>query len=298
MVLTPDVERGGVTIRTLCTASGMQEQDMSICSDVQLVDGIDSIAHTEFFPPPRDDAVAQALEKSDWYAVHVGDGMTAAAVLAPGKHPFTVGKPVKMADVNHFHFSTDHLGENLLRATARQHGKFLTGVLQPCAGCVEAKGVRAGVLQRTTSHAARPMETMHIDLAGPYDASMGGSVYLIMFVDSALRWMRPFGIENKSETTAHVNKFIADMNHMGLPRCFCMDNGEEFTSRSYVDFCDFAGILREHTAPGRPQQNAVVESAIWRAMKGGHAARGKIQRRFPDVDLRRTLNLGASGNRL
>ena len=297
-VPTPEVERGGVTIRPLCTAPGMQEPDMSIYSDVQIMDGIDSTAHTEFFPPPLNESVAQALDKSDWHALHVGDGMTAAADLAPGKRPFTVGKPVKMVDINHFHFSTGHLGENLLRATALQHGIISTGVLQPCAGCVEAKGVRAGVPRRTTSRAARPMETAHIDLAGPYEASIGGSVYLIMLVDSASRWMRPYGMKKKSETTAYVKKFIADMNHMGLPRCFRTDNGGEFTGRSYVDFCDSAGIRREHTAPGKPQQNAVVESAIWRAMKGGHVARREIQRLFPDVDLRRIPNLGASGNRL
>ena len=31
------------------------------------------------------------------------------------------------------------------------------------------------------------METVHIDLAGPYEASMGGSHFLITFVDSAPR---------------------------------------------------------------------------------------------------------------
>ena len=151
--------------------------------------------------------------------------MTAAAVLATGKRPFTVAKPVKMVDINHFNFSTRYLGENLLRATARQHGKILTGVLQPCAGCVEVKGVRAGVPRRTTSRAARPMETVHIDLAGPSEASMGGSVYLIMFVDSASRWRRPSGMKKKSKTTAYAKKFIADMSHVGLPRCFRTDNG-------------------------------------------------------------------------
>ena len=43
--------------------------------------------------------------------------------------------------------------------------------------------------------AGRPMETVHIDLAGPYEASMGGFLRLIMFVDSASRWMRPYGIK-------------------------------------------------------------------------------------------------------
>lgn len=142
------------------------------------------------------------------------------------------------------------------------------------------------------------METVHIDLAGPYEASVGGSVYLIMFVDSASRWMRPYGMKSKSETTAFVQKFLADMNHMGKPRCFRTDNGGEFTSRSYIDYCDSAGIRRELTAPGKPQQNAVAESAIWRAMKGGHAARREVQRLFPGIDFANIPNVGANGNRL
>ena len=77
---------------------------------------------------------------------------------------------------------------------------------------------------------------------------MGRSVYLIMFVDSALRWMRPYGMR-KSETTLNVQKFIADMNHMGRPRCFRTDNGVQFTSRGYVHDCGSAGTRREYV-PG------------------------------------------------
>ena len=33
-----------------------------------------------------------------------------------------------------------------------------------------------------------------------------------------------------------VQRFLADMNDMGTPRCFRTDNGGEFTSRSYTDF--------------------------------------------------------------
>ena len=134
---------------------------------------------------------------------------------------------------------------------------------------MEAKGVRVGVPRRKSSRAGRPMETVHIDLYGPYEASMGGSIHLIMFVGSASRWMRPYGMRRKSETTTYVQKFFADINAMGRPRCFRTDNGGEFTGRSFVQFCDSAGISRECTALGKPQQNAVVESAIWQAMKGG-----------------------------
>ena len=135
-------------------------------------------------------------------------GLTAAAVLAPGLRPFSVGKPRKMTDINAFYFSSGHLNERLLRVTAKQQGVTLTGVLQPCGGCLEATCVRAGVPRRTTSRAGTPMETVHIDLVGPYQASLGGSVYLIIFADSASTWMRRYGMKSKLETTIFMQTFL------------------------------------------------------------------------------------------
>ena len=68
-------------------------------------------------------------------------------------------------------------------------------------------------------------DAVHIDVTGPYEASVGGSVYLIKFVDSTSRWMRPYGIRKTSETTTHVRKFVAGINNMGRPHCFRTDNG-------------------------------------------------------------------------
>ena len=65
-------------------------------------------------------------------------GMTAAAVFAPGRRPFTVGKSTKSLDANHFRVSSSHLNKPLLRETDQQRGMTLTGVLQPCGGCFEA----------------------------------------------------------------------------------------------------------------------------------------------------------------
>ena len=96
--------------------------------------------------------------------------------------------------------------------------------------------------------------------------------------------MRPYGMARKSETAKYVQKFIADMNNQGRPLFFRTDNGGEFTDWSYVNFCDSAGIHREYTAPGKPQQNALVDSTIWRAMKGGHAVRREIRRLCPGID--------------
>ena len=143
---------------------------------------------------------------------------------------------------------------------------------------MEVKRIRAETPRRTTSRTGRPMETVYFHLSGPYGAFLDGSVYLIKFVDRATRRMRPYGIMRKSETTAYVQTCLADMNGMGRPNGFRTDNGGEVISRDYVDYCDSPGIRREYTAPGKPQQNTIVESAVWRAMKGGHAARFEIGR--------------------
>ena len=79
------------------------------------------------------------------------------------------------------------------------------------------------------------METVLIDLFARYEASLGGSVYLIMFVERASRWMRPYGMRRKSENTAYVQKCLADMNGMGRSNCFRTDNGGEFISADYAE---------------------------------------------------------------
>lgn len=73
-------------------------------------------------------------------------------------------------------------------------------MLQPCGTCLNAKGVGAGVPARTITRETRPMEIVHMDLAGPYEPSMCGSAYLIMFVNRA-SWLRPYRIARISNAS-------------------------------------------------------------------------------------------------
>ena len=202
--------------------------------------------------------------------------MTAAA-LNPGTM-----KHVKVVDINHLHVSLDHAHASVLQATARQHGFRLMGQLVSCSACSMAKGNRAPTAHHTTARAKRPMELIHIDTAGPFPASLRGSRYVVMFVDSASRLQRPYGTRDKSAAAilAVVKCFIADM---GVPRAFRSDNGAEYTNHSFVEYCNNLGILHELTAPYTPQQNCPVESALWRAFKAGHAARLGISKIYPDI---------------
>ncbi|CAN0421808.1 unnamed protein product, partial [Pylaiella littoralis] len=96
---------------------------------------------------------------------------------------------------------------------------------------------------------------------GPLEASHGGSNYMVGFVDSCSRRGQVYGMRTKADLLVYVQKFIADI---GKPKCFRMDNAGENTSRRFVTFCDENAIRREYTAPHTGQQNAPVESLLWR----------------------------------
>ena len=53
-------------------------------------------------------------------------------------------------------------------------------------------------------------------------------------------------------------------------KTLCSDNGGEYTSKEFEDFCKDVGIKRELTTPYNPQQNGVAEiknTTVMDAMK-------------------------------
>ena len=95
--------------------------------------------------------------------------------------------------------------------------------------------------------------TLHIDTAGPYPTSLGGSRYVVMFVDSASRLQRPYSVREKSAAAIFsvVKRFVADAE---VPRAFQTDHGTEYSNSMFVDFCYGLEFRREFTAPYTPQQ--------------------------------------------
>ena len=100
-----------------------------------------------------------------------------------------------------------------------------------------AKGIRASTPHRTTPRAEASLDLVHIDTAGPFPESLGGSRYVVMFVDSASRFQRPYGTQDKSASAmlGVVQRFVADM---GVPRAFRTDNGTEYTNSAFVEYCN------------------------------------------------------------
>ena len=230
------------------------------------VPGVVTVLEPTPFPPLSSVlGEVQFLGKTSRPACRI-DTPLAAAALIPG--PLKHGNEV---DINHLHVSLAHAHASVLKATAKQHGIRLTGELVSCSACSRAKGHRAPTPHHATRRATHPLGLVHIDTAGPYPTSLGGSRYVVMFVDSASRLQRPYGVREKSAAA--------------IPRAFRTDNGTEYSNSMFADFCNGLGICREFTAPYTPQQNGPVESAISRAFKAGHAARLGVPQLYPGTRL-------------
>ncbi|CAB1110849.1 unnamed protein product [Ectocarpus sp. CCAP 1310/34] len=129
--------------------------------------------------------------------------------------------------------------------------------------------------------------------------SLGGNLYLFVAVDSASRWNKVYGLRRKSDALAATKRLLADVGryNLGGIECFRVDNGTEWTRGDFRRFCDDHDIGVEFTPPGVPQYNVVVESAIWRIMKAGMAARRSAGRVF-NVDFASIPGLDERGDRL
>ena len=119
-----------------------------------------------------------------------------------------------------------HQREQPAHQPQKQHGIRLTGEQVSRSACSRAKGYRAPTPHHATRRATQPMGLVHVDTAGPYPTSLGGSRHVVMFVDSASCLQRSYGARKKSVAAIFsvVKRFAVDM---GVPRAFRTDSGTE-----------------------------------------------------------------------
>jgi transposase InsO family protein len=105
-------------------------------------------------------------------------------------------------------------------------------------------------------------DLIHSDICVPMSsASLTGCLYYVIFIDDFSRKSWIFFTKTKGQVFSRFQEFKALVeNETGkkirVPR---IDNGGEYTSKDFMDFCVGEGIKRELTVPYNPQQNGVAE---------------------------------------
>lgn len=108
------------------------------------------------------------------------------------------------------------------------------------------------------------MDLIHSDLCGPMsDATLSGFSYFVTFIDdySWKTWIYFLKTKESDEVLNRFKEFkeLVENQTERRIRVLRSENGGEYTSGGFVDFCGGGGIKREFTVPYNLQQNGVVE---------------------------------------
>ena len=130
-----------------------------------------------------------------------------------------------------------------------------------CKGCALGKYAKTN-FPSSDIRFKGTMDLIHSDVCGPMSAvSIGGASYYVTFIDDYSRKTWIYFMKTKDEVFSQFQEFKSLVeNQMGRNiKVLRSDNGGEYTSSVFNNFCANLGIKRELTVPYNPQQNGVSE---------------------------------------
>jgi transposase InsO family protein len=130
-----------------------------------------------------------------------------------------------------------------------------------CNGCAQGKNIKNPFPKRDNK-AKGVLELIHSDVCGPMpSSSISGYVYYVSFIDDYSHKTWVYFLKSKDEVFSKFKEFKALIENLSERKIKILrsDNGGEYTSKEFVNFCKDVGIKRELTTPYNPQQNGVAE---------------------------------------
>jgi hypothetical protein len=128
-------------------------------------------------------------------------------------------------------------------------------------GCAQGKNIKNPFPKRDNK-AEGALELIHSNMCGPMpSSSISGYVYYVSFIDDYSRKTWIYFLKSKDEVFSKFKEFKALIENLSERKIKILrsDNGGEYTSKEFINFCRDVGIKRELTTPYNPQQNGVAE---------------------------------------
>ncbi|SGZ03791.1 BQ5605_C032g11021 [Microbotryum silenes-dioicae] len=129
-----------------------------------------------------------------------------------------------------------------------------------CNACLSAKGHRLP-FPDSDSHSSERLGLVHSDVLTLPERSLTGKRYLVTFLDDYSRKLWAYTIGHKSEVFSVFKTWLAEVElETGATlKVLRTDNGGEYCSRAFTDFCKVRGTRRQYSIPRTPQQNGRAE---------------------------------------
>ena len=155
-----------------------------------------------------------------------------------------------------------HPGTSRMKSLARSLvwwpglDKEIEQLVQSCPECQQERPSPPSAPLHPWSWPTRPWARLHIDFAGP----MEGKSFLIV-IDAHSKWMEviPMTTATAELTVQHLRQLFA---RFGIPESIVSDNGPQFTSEEFSQFCYLNGVKHIRVAPYHPSSNGLAERAV------------------------------------
>jgi transposase InsO family protein len=155
--------------------------------------------------------------------------------------------------MGHIHF------DNLVKVSKKEAVREMPQITKPtntlCKHCQQGKQRKTGFKSKEYSMTI-PLEIVHTDLVGPTTTKgLKGEKYFMLLVDDYTRMTAVFFLRNKLEAFENfkVYKEFVENEMDSKIKCLRYDNGGEFTSKEFMDYCSKHGIKRQFFVAKTPQ---------------------------------------------
>eukprot|EP00253_Pinus_taeda_P006039 PITA_06039 len=191
----------------------------------------------------------------------VVDGCNSSMVPENGAENLVVSGEKTML----WHQRLGHIGEKGLRILHRKG--MVEGMSNSsldfdfCENCVYGKQNRVS-LPSSGKRMKNILELVRSDVFGPMKVpSLGKSVNYVSFIDDFSRNTWIYFLKKKSKVFDRFKEFKAFVENQTEKKIKVLriDNGGEFCSKEFEEFCKKCGIARQNTTPYTPQQNGLAQ---------------------------------------
>ncbi|XP_026319414.1 uncharacterized protein K02A2.6-like [Hyposmocoma kahamanoa] len=167
---------------------------------------------------------------------------------------------LRKATLEYLH--TGHPGISAMRALARFYVWWpsidddIEEYIKRCRKCQENRPNNAELPIYSWSVPDNPWERLHIDFAGPFEGK-----YWFVLADAFSKWVeiKPM---NQITTSKLCEELDSIFTTFGFPQFLVSDNGPQFTSQEFQDYCRDKGILHIKSSPYHPRTNGLAERLV------------------------------------
>ena len=107
--------------------------------------------------------------------------------------------------------------------------------------------------------APRPFAQWGLDIMGPFPMALRQLKFLVIGIDYFTKWVDAEALATITEKNIHSFVWRNIICRYGIPRELVSDNGKQFDSSAFRDFCSELGIKNHYSSPAHPQANGQVE---------------------------------------